>query len=70
MRSPIRLKLWKMNPISRFRVRARSDILRVATGRPFNWYWPSDGESRRPRIDSSVDFPQPDGPEMAMYSPG
>ena len=30
---------------------------------------PEVGESSRPRIDSSVDLPQPDGPEMATYSP-
>ena len=32
-------------------------------------YLPSVGESSSPRIESSVDLPQPDGPAMAMYSP-
>ncbi len=32
-------------------------------------YSPSVGESSKPRIDSSVDLPQPDGPAMEMYSP-
>ena len=69
VRSPIRLKLWKMKPISRLRTRARCDIGSSATSWPFSQYLPSDGESSRPRIDSSVDLPQPDGPEMATYSP-
>ena len=30
---------------------------------------PDDGESSRPRIESSVDLPQPDGPAIATYSP-
>src|SRR5436190_11545311 len=58
-----------MNPISRFRTRARSDAGSSATGRLFRKYWPSVGESSRPRIDSSVDLPQPDGPAIATYSP-
>src|SRR5688572_19345251 len=69
LRSPIRLKLWKMKPISRLRTRARSESGRSATDLPLRMYLPSVGESRSPRIDSSVDFPQPDGPAMAMYSP-
>src|SRR4051812_33799788 len=58
-----------MNPISRFRTRARSDNGRSATDLPLRMYLPSVGESSRPRIDRSVDLPQPDGPAMAMYSP-
>src|SRR5215212_11117675 len=58
-----------MKPISRLRTRARSDAGSSATGRPFNRYWPSVGESRRPRIDSKVDLPQPDGPAIDTYSP-
>ena len=69
VRSPIRLKLWKMKPISRLRTRARSDAGSSATGRPFSRYDPSVGESSRPRIDSSVDLPQPDGPAIETYSP-
>src|SRR5688500_16635984 len=69
LRSPIRLKLWKMNPISRLRTRARSESGRSATVLPLRTYLPSVGESSRPRIDSSVDLPQPDGPAIAMYSP-
>ena len=30
---------------------------------------PSEGESSRPRIESSVVLPHPEGPEIAMYSP-
>src|SRR6201989_563945 len=58
-----------MNPISRLRTRARSHGFRSETCRPLSEYTPSDGESSRPRIDSSVDLPQPDGPEIATYSP-
>src|SRR6476620_587381 len=58
-----------MNPISRFRTRARSESGKSATDLPFRMYLPSVGESSRPRIDSSVDLPQPDGPAIAMYSP-
>src|SRR3954470_23259241 len=58
-----------MNPISRLRTRARSDAASSATGRLFNRYCPSVGESRRPRIDRSVDLPQPDGPAIDTYSP-
>ena len=31
---------------------------------------PLDGVSTHPRMCSSVDFPQPDGPQMATYSAG
>src|SRR3954447_1157101 len=58
-----------MNPISRFRTRARSDSGRSATALPLRVYFPSVGESSSPRIDRSVDLPQPDGPAIAMYSP-
>src|SRR5918994_5884807 len=58
-----------MNPISRLRTRARSDSGRSATDLPLRVYLPSVGESSRPRIERSVDLPQPDGPAMAMYSP-
>src|SRR5262249_18099174 len=68
-RSPIRLKLWKMNPISRFRIRARSVKPRLWTGLPSSQYWPSVAVSSRPRIESSVDLPQPEGPEIDTYSP-
>src|SRR6266481_1813789 len=30
---------------------------------------PSVGESSRPRMDSSVDLPQPEGPAIEMYVP-
>src|SRR5215831_15004401 len=58
-----------MNPISRFRTRARSDGLSSATWRPFNTYEPLDGVSSSPRIESSVDLPQPEGPAIDTYSP-
>src|SRR5260370_6157736 len=58
-----------MKPISRFRIRARSDRSRLSTGRPFSSYRPSDGESSKPRIARSVDFPQPEGPAIETNSP-
>jgi hypothetical protein len=68
VRSPIRLKLWKMKPISRLRMRARS--ARVEPGpAAVERVLPAVGVSSRPRIESSVDLPQPDGPEIDTYSP-
>ena len=58
-----------MKPISRLRMRARCDMLSSATDLPLSVYWPSVGESSRPRIESSVDLPQPDGPAIETYSP-
>src|SRR6476469_9222834 len=58
-----------MKPISRLRTRARSDNGRSATDLPLRMYLPSVGEASSPRIDRSVDLPQPDGPAIAMYSP-
>src|SRR5437773_11540668 len=65
----MRLKLWKMNPISRLRIRARSANERFATSLPFSVYLPFEGVSSKPKIDNSVDLPQPDGPAMETYSP-
>src|SRR4051812_1050934 len=58
-----------MKPISRLRTRARSEAGSSATGRLLRKYCPSVGESSRPRIESSVDLPQPDGPAIDTYSP-
>jgi len=63
------LKAWKMKPISLLRMRARSDALMSCTGTPFRSYTPEVGVSSRPRIDSRVDLPQPEGPEIDTYSP-
>src|SRR4030095_11278687 len=60
----MRLKAWKMKPISRLRMRARSESERFATGVPFRMYSPSVGESSRPRIESSVDLEQADDQEQ------
>jgi hypothetical protein len=35
----------------------------------FSLYSPSVGESSRPMMESSVDFPQPEGPAIETYSP-
>src|SRR6478736_5581300 len=53
-----------MNPISRLRTRARSESGRSATDLPLRMYLPSVGESSKPRIDSSVDLPQPEAPAL------
>ena len=50
-------------------MRARSEGFSFSTGWPFRMYCPSVGESSSPRIESSVDFPQPEGPEIEKYSP-
>src|SRR5947208_15745960 len=67
-KSPIRLKLWKINPISRLRIRERWLTSRFATEVPFKVYSPSDGESSNPIKASKVDLPDPDGPAMETYS--
>src|SRR5665811_1853928 len=51
-------------------MRARSFAPMSSTAVPLSWYLPSVGLSSRPRIDNSVDLPQPDGPEIDTYSPG
>src|ERR1035438_1362580 len=58
-----------MKPISWFRMRARSGSESPCTRLPLRRYVPSAGVSRRPRMDSSVDFPQPEGPAIETYSP-
>src|SRR5882672_7754160 len=65
----MRLNDWKMKPISRLRMRARSGSERPWTGRSFRMYEPSVGESRRPRMERRVDLPQPEGPAIETYSP-
>ncbi len=65
----MRLKAWKMKPICRLRTRARSAAESPDTASPASRYSPSVGVSRRPRMESSVVFPHPDGPEIATYSP-
>src|SRR5215213_8804635 len=65
----MRLKAWKMKPISRLRIRARSEKERSATCLVLSTYLPSLGVSSRPRIDSRVVLPQPEGPAIETYSP-
>src|SRR5690606_16504819 len=69
VRSPIRLKAWKMKPIWRLRTRARSAGDSVSTRWPASSYTPPLGASSRPRIESNVVLPQPEGPAIATYSP-
>src|SRR5882762_4978667 len=58
-----------MNPISRLRMRARSESFSPCTALPFKMYEPSLGESSKPKMASSVDLPQPEGPAIERYSP-
>src|SRR4051794_7971075 len=58
-----------MKPISRLRMRARSEKERSATCLLLSWYLPSLGVSSRPRMESSVVLPQPEGPAIETYSP-
>src|SRR5439155_4122835 len=63
-----RLKVWKTNPISLFRIRASSSSSRSETFWPFSQYSPDVGVSRQPIRFMSVDLPDPDGPMTATYS--
>src|SRR5260370_6211535 len=65
----MRLNAWKMNPISRLRMRARSESFSPCTALPFKIYEPSLGESSKPKMASSVDLPQHEGPAIDRYSP-
>src|SRR5512134_2464839 len=58
-----------MKPISRLRMRARSESVSDSAGFPLSQYLPSVGESSRPRSESRVDFPQPEGPAIDTYAP-
>ena len=69
VRSPIRLNAWKMNPISRLRMRARSRRVELPDRRAVQHVRPPLGVSSRPRIDSNVVLPQPDGPEIDSTRP-
>jgi len=61
-----RLKVWKTKPIRPFRIAARSSSERTETRVPSRRYSPEVGVSRQPRRFISVDFPEPEGPMIAM----
>ena len=65
----MRLKLWKMNPIVLPRSCANCDSVSEA----ILFFWrvtlPLVGVSREPTMFMAVDFPDPEGPMMAMNSP-
>src|SRR5580700_1923802 len=48
---------------------ASSSSSKSLTRRPASQYFPALGESRHPMRFISVDFPEPEGPMMATYSP-
>ena len=52
------------------RVRVWVNLLRSLMSTSSKRYTPLSGRSRRPMILSNVDFPEPEGPIMAIYSPG
>src|SRR5437588_6271302 len=58
-----------MKPTSRLRMRARSESERLTTGCSLRTYSPSLGVSSKPRIDNSVDLPQPEGPAIKCIRP-
>src|SRR5687768_4306769 len=58
-----------MKPISRLRIWLRSRMESCSTVWPLSRYVPQVGESSSPKIESNVDLPQPDGPEMETNSP-
>ena len=64
-----RWKRWKTKPsrVRRSRVSSRSESR--SSRRPSMLTAPDDGGSMPPRMWSSVDLPDPDGPAMATYSP-
>src|SRR6478672_3256648 len=64
-----RLYCWKMKPIFSLRMRASSRPDSPSTRSPSSEYVPEVGVSRQPRIDISVDLPDPDGPMSARNSP-
>ena len=64
-----RLKNWNTTPTAWRRTIARSSGPSALTTWPATSTTPSSGTSRPAMIDSSVDFPHPDGPVMATNSP-
>src|ERR1700752_3346847 len=58
-----------MKPSSRLRMRARSESVSASAALPLSQSLPSVGESSSPRRESSVDWPQPEGPAIDTYSP-
>ena len=66
----IRLKPWKMKPISSLRRRVSARPRRVSARRPLIQTSPASGVSRQPIMCIIVDLPEPDGPMIATISPG
>ena len=64
-----RLKAWNTKPIASPRSFASPSASTSSTATPFSQYRPALGRDRQPRISSSVDFPEPDGPITLTYSP-
>ncbi len=58
-----------MKPMRSLRAFARAAGASAVTSWPSSRYLPSVGVSRSPSSASSVDLPQPEGPEMERNSP-
>lgn len=65
----IRLKFWKIKPISLARNCAFLRDEMWSTLLSLRRYWPEVGRSSRPMMFSRVVLPQPDGPIIIMNSP-
>src|SRR6185295_9679154 len=61
---------WKTKPTVRFASSARCLPESLWTGSPNSSYSPAQAWSRRPRMESSVLLPAPDGPITVTNSPG
>ena len=64
----VEANLWKTNPTASRRNVVRSRADRSLMSRPPTTTRPSDAPRRPPAIDSSVVFPDPDGPTSATIS--
>ena len=65
----MRLKVWKMKPISSRRILASSSFGVRLISLPSSKKRPLVGRSRQPMMFSRVDLPLPDGPINATNSP-
>ena len=63
------MNCWKTKPMRRFRTEARATSSMWLTSSPASQYVPLLGTSRQPKMCMSVDFPDPEGPMTATYSP-
>jgi hypothetical protein len=65
----MRLNCWKIKPIFWFLIMVAFSRLSWLTSSPSKNIFHVVGKSSKPIIDNKVDFPQPEGPEIEIYSP-